>query len=382
MKLFHLVPINGKKIFFSSYEGKQFSCNPKYIFMKLQEITENLMFVYEYNNKDCIPTELENVTVVKHNSIPYFFHMLTSKVIVSNNAISPKIPIRDSQYVINTWHGGGAFKKVGIDIDSNLNGMDREMLELSAKQTNLFFASSEGFYNGTGKSSCIPKEKVYFVGMPRNDIFFADEQQKNFIGKKVLDYYGIDESVNILLYAPTFRGSIGSALDVQSERFEWSKIQSALETRFPGEWRLMFRGHYHSKETLGNIDDMIDASDYPDMQELLVAASALITDYSSVIWDFSLTNKPGFLFCPDLESYMIERDFYTPIEIWPYRYATNSSDLSNIIRDFDFEENKYNCESYQKLLNCFEDGHSTEIVSRIIITAVNRSIQGRRKYNL
>lgn len=366
MKLFYVFPIEKNKVFFSSYEGKQFSCNPKYVFLKLQEGGECFKIVYEYNDVKHAPEELEGVTIVRHNSFPYFFHLLTAKVIVSNNAISPKIPVRKSQYVINTWHGGGAFKKVGIDIDSKVNGMNAKLLKLTAKQTSLFLASSEGFYEGTGKGSCIPMDKVHFVGMPRNDLLFANNEQKNILKKKVRDYYGIEKSEKLLLYSPTFRGNTHSSTGIDGEHLDWNETRKALKKRFSGNWRLMFRGHYHSKESFGEIDGIIDASSYPDMQDLIIASDAMITDYSSVIWDYSLTGKPGFLFCPDLNAYVRERDFYSPIESWPYHYSIDNNELRNIILNYDEKDALRRSSNYQKQMKSFEDGSASIKVVDIV----------------
>ena len=370
MKLFYVVPVK-KKIFFSSYEGKQLSCDPKYIFLRLRDRSDGLKLVYEYNDTKHIPEELKGVTVVRHNSFQYFFHLLTAKVIVSNNAISPKIPVRKPQYVINTWHGGGAFKKVGIDIDSKVNGMDIEMLKLTAEQTDLFLASSEGFYEGTGRGSCIPRERVFFVGMPRNDILFTNSDKQAILNKKVRKFYGIDESEKILLYAPTFRGNTRSATGITGDNLNWLEVKNALESRFSGNWRLMFRGHYHSKEALKGIDGIIDASTYPDMQELLIASDALITDYSSVIWDYSLTRKPGFLYCPDIEQYKDERDFYSPIEEWPYLCARSNNELQSCILDYSEDANNVRCDQYIQKMCSYEDGCASEIVSNKLIDFIN-----------
>ena len=289
---------------------------------------------------------------------------------ISNNAISAKIPVRKSQYIINTWHGGGAFKKVGIDIDNKVNGVDREMLKISAKQTSIFLASSEEFYNGTGKGNCIPQEKVCYVGMPRNDILFADNTIKNDINKRVRQYFNISTE-KILLYAPTFRGEIGSTDNIKGEEFDWDIIKKALSERFPGEWRLMFRGHYHSKNSIIGVDGMIDASSYPDMQELLITSDALITDYSSVIWDYSLMDKPAFLYCPDLDNYKNERDFYTPIENWPYLYATNNSDISKIILNYSHNKTNIRRKKYHEQMHGFENGRATDEIVDVIINIIN-----------
>ena len=366
MRLFYFFPVKNDKVYFSSYEGKQFSCNPKYVYLKLRHLNEELDYIYEYNDSGNVPIELENATIVKHNSIMYFFHVLTAKVIVSNNAMNPKLPIRHSQYVINTWHGGGAFKRVGIDIDSKVNGLDGKLLKITADQTSLFLASSKGFYEGTGKGSCIPYDKVLFVGMPRNDVLFCNPNEREIINRKVRDYYGISQSDKLLLYAPTFRGGIGFVERIKGEHLKWTEVKRSLGKRFGGEWKLVFRGHYHSTIGIDDVSVLIDASDYPDSQELLIASDAVITDYSSMIWDYSLTEKPGFLFCPDLNNYLNERNFYSPIESWPYHYAENNHDLCDIIEKYSEEDNRNRCTDYHLTMGSYEDGFASLAIAEVV----------------
>ena len=80
---------------------------------------------------------------------------------------------------------------------------------------------------------------------------------------------------------------------------------------------------------------MRNDTDYPDMQDLLKCADVLLTDYSSCMWDFSLMHKPCFLYARDISEYRGERDFYTPIEDWPFPLASNNDELAQVIADFD-----------------------------------------------
>ena len=92
----------------------------------------------------------------------------------------------------------------------------------------------------------------------------------------------------------------------------------------------------------------------------------LITDYSSAVWDFSLTGKPGFLFTPDLSIYKTDTDFDTPIELWPYPYALTIEDLCANILKYDEEESSQKIKAHHALLGSFEKGIATSEICKII----------------
>ena len=111
----------------------------------------------------------------------------------------------------------------------------------------------------------------------------------------------------------------------------------------------------------------IDATSYPDMQELLCAADILISDYSSTIWDFSLMKKPCFLYCPDLDYYMnYDRGTYTPIETWPGILCRSNEELEQAILHFNEEEYIKKVEKHHRDLGSYETGHACEQVCRRI----------------
>ncbi len=365
LKILYVFPVDKRKLFFSSYEGAQFSCNPKYLYEYFRDTQgNNLKYVYEYNGND-LPEELKkNVAVVKHNSLKYFFEVMTSGVVVTNSGITAKIPLRSSQFHLNTWHGGGAYKKVGLDISSGINGTGPLFIKISQAQTDAFLTSSARFTEAMESATGLGPEKFRPFGMPRNDLFFKKTDEKKC--REIRRRYGLDPMEKLALYAPTYRGNAGYQEAAHPDGLDGGMLLKALEKRFGGRWRLLYRGHYFQRISASH-SSQTDVSDYPDMQELLLLADVLITDYSSSVWDFSLTDKPGFLFVPDLESYEKERSFYTPVERWPYKAAVTNEELSRRILDYDEEEQKERCLKHQEEFGSYEKGTATERTAELLM---------------
>ena len=102
------------------------------------------------------------------------------------------------------------------------------------------------------------------------------------------------------------------------------------------------------------------------MQELLAAADVLITDYSSSMWDFAMTDKPGFLYIPDLSRFDEKKDFYTPVRQWPYPYAVDMDGMERLIAEYDQEKAVRKKDEYLKLVDCYEKGNASEQLMRIL----------------
>jgi CDP-glycerol glycerophosphotransferase len=105
---------------------------------------------------------------------------------------------------------------------------------------------------------------------------------------------------------------------------------------------------------------------YPDMQELLYITDVLITDYSSSMWDFSLTYKPGFLFTPDIQEYKNERDFYIPVSEWPFPFALTNEQLCKNILKFNKDENLFKIKQHHIKLGSYENGNATKRVLELL----------------
>lgn len=367
LKVFWIFPIKKENILFFSYGGKQYSCNTKYI-SEYISVNKSVMcnIIWAFLEPDRFQVLIDNnYKIIKYGSLRYLKEVLTSKLIITNNNLSSYLPIREEQVAINTWHGGGAYKKIVPDEDMRAKRILKKLSKsykifVSPCQKNSEFLIRGDFgFNG----------KILEIGYPRNDIFF-----KSFtnIKEKVCRAFALDSKPSIALYAPTFRKNINDGIyDLDTQ-----KLIKVLETRFGGRWIVMVRGHHMITDTFDfNIkENVINATEYPDMQELLCAADILITDYSSSIWDFSLMNKPSILFTKDLEEYKKERDFYVPIEKWHFPIVKSNEELIKFIENFDEEESKRNIKKHLDEFGSFESGNATEIIVNEIKKIMKSSI--------
>ena len=357
LRLFFIFPIKPNRIIFISYSGKQYSCNPKYIFENLLKNKVELEYVWTFCNPNDFSFMDKRVKKVRYKSLSYLYYTLTARIVVENAEGWSILPKRKGQIVINTWHGGGAYKGVGLNRRDTSKAEDRNMLE-KHQRVSLYLSSSRAFTEMTRRKSFGYSGEVLECGMPRNDILIhSDSNDKERIKRKLK----LCEDERYILYAPTFRNVLGYEANVDFEG-----VVRALEQRFSGKWRVLYRHHYYVSDNYSN-NKLIDVSTVPDMQELLLVADALLTDYSSSIWDFSFTGRPGFLFVPDLQDYLKEeRSFYTPIESWPYEYACTNHDLFELIKSYDELAAKRRIQSHHIMLESFESGIATNIVCEYI----------------
>ena len=367
LHIFYIFPVKNNRIIFESFDGKQTSDNPFYIWKFLKEKNSQLDFIWVVGKDTVLPDDFKGKMVVFH-SLKYILAMMTSKFIISNTGFPTYIPFRKKQILINTWHGGGAYKRVGCENIAEKKALYFSILKRDvfniAKTTSVFISSSKKFTDVMTESNFIPREKYLEIGMPRNDIFFySKEVQKE--NDKVRSELELKKDDFVILYAPTYRGAVNNPQE-DSNNIDILKLKSICENKFGKKIVFLFRGHYSLAYKLDFSLFNKNVSSYPNMQELLCMADMLITDYSSSMWDFSFTNKPGFLFVPDLEKYQNERGFYTPIETWPFAFAKTNEELAARIMEwtpeFQIEKNK----NHHELLESFEDGHATERICKVI----------------
>ena len=149
---------------------------------------------------------------------------------------------------------------------------------------------------------------------------------------------------------------------------DFDRLKAALERKFGGEWVILLRMHYYlaDKAMAVGAPYLRNATEYPDMQDLLQCADVLLTDYSSCMWDFSLMHKPCFLYARDIAEYRGERDFYTPIDSWPFPLADDNGALEQVIADFDPDGYRAAVDRHHQELGSTESGTAAkQCVERI-----------------
>ncbi len=368
-----LLPIKKNRILFTGLtggSGYEYSCNPRYVYEYMREYFPG---EYEYiwavsDRKRYSFLEEEGVKVVKHFTVSSFPMLLTSNVIVTNGSYVPWFPFRKDQYVINTWHGGGAYKKV----ENEKPGADwatRKRAEFCANNIDLFVASCKVQEDEMIRTTYQYKGEVLRAGTPRNDKLVNGDVAD--MAKKVRDYYKIEDDRKILLYAPTYRVASPAVV------FDADKITTKLEQH--GEkWVVLSRFHRYQEQSM-NIsvvgDSVIDVAQYTEMQELLCAADILITDYSSCVWDYSFLQRPCLLYVPDKEEYNKNVGFYVSMERWPFLSAQTMDELIECVISLKkrevLDELLCNMQAHLEELGSYESGRCRESIAKKIEGQIN-----------
>ena len=360
LKILFVFPINKKRVIFYSFGGKQYSCNPMYISKYLyNKWPGKYEIIWAVKDLERCRLKGKNCRVVKYNSLAFIFYRITSAVIVTNDGLPTYIPRRKKQLFINTWHGGGGYKQPYKNVDSSQKRANDYFA-----QANIVLSSSKGFTKNFIRGHMNYKGRVLEIGMPRNDIFINERYklQNSRIIEQLKNAYHIDSHKKTVMIAPTIREW------KCDNRLDYKELLEALQQRFGSEWVILYRGHHSDSGSMYSEEEqLIDVSDYYDMQQLLLLADVLITDYSSCMWDFCFTGKPGFLYVPDLQEYQENHGFDTPIETWPYAYALTDAELKSIIIDYNEKNAHDKIMRHLAIMDNCETGDASRIVCELIM---------------
>ena len=346
----------------------KYGCNTKYITEYILENHKNKFEIIYPLGKNQNKNELEvkGIKVVELGSLKYYYYVMTAKVFITTSGAISYIPFRKKQIVINTWHGGGAYKKMGLDNNKEL--AYRINCKIIERKTMYFISSNKVFSKIVEQALLIPKNKILEIGLPRNDIFFYKNDE---LIKKVKRYYNLPEESKIILYAPTYRTKNGNQMlkhELGPYDLNYKKVLEILKEKFGEEWYFALRVHPSLVSQLKNIPrEIINMSDYDDVQELLYASDILINDYSSIMWDFVQTRKPCFIYASDLKEYENSAGLYTKPSSWPFLLAKTEEELLKKIEEFDNVKYQKNIDYYFEWMGNFESGEACKKLVNIIL---------------
>ncbi len=360
-------PIDPNKIVMLTSRGT-YNCHPRAIAEEIikQGLPYEIVWVVRKENIKNNEYYPENLKLVYRGSYEFNEEAATARVWIDNSVTFSYLfaKKRPGQTLIQTWHGTFGLKKFDASVNNNKYWVKKAYQE--GKQTDYILTNCK-FEEELFKNTFWENAEALPYGHPRNDILFENKAEE--AAKLVADIrkrYHIKESTKILLYAPTYR----DVPNVQNYEFDYDRVVEALEERFGGKWVIMVRYHFLDRK-LANLDEsnpnIINVTQYPDIQDLMLIADIGMTDYSSWIYDYFFTRKPGFLYVPDIEEYESkDREFLFPIEETPFPIAKTIHELCKQIENFDEEKYQRDYQTFSDKMACYEDGHATErIVNKL-----------------
>ena len=363
--LFYLVPIKKNKITFCNFAGKGYGCNPKYLAEEfLKDGKYELVWFVSNTNDSSIP---EGIKKVKYGSLAHFYHLITAKLWVDNIRNNPK-PIfkRKKQLYVQTWHGGIAVKGIEKDVENLLSAKYVKKAKTDGKLAD-FIISGSGYQTKIIERSFWFNGTVLKLGRPRDDgLFIKDEQALNNL-KESLKIKG----KKVILYAPTFRVNKNFYKELS---FDSEKLVEAFNKRFGGEHVLALRLHPNDStpENIALFKNVVNFAKIPDSHMALHLSDYLISDYSSMIFDYTRLGNKAFIYAADYEEYLKkERNLYFSLKESGVPFAEDFEELINLVNNFDLK--KYN-NSIKKLNANFEfydNVNSSKRIKEYLVEIIN-----------
>ena len=375
-QVFKIFPIKNNRIVFFSHRGRQYSDSPKYISKYLlHQFAGKYEIIWGVEDKGKFKDlESKGIKLIKSFSLADFYYSNTAKVFVSNMfGPFPHIVRRKNRIIIETSHGV-AYKDLITERENMklIAFCEKKHKAMKMNMCDYALSGNSILTDRTYRNNLDFKGKVLEFGLPRNDIFF---QSHDDIKEKVRNHFRIDSETRILLVMPTWRKD-NSRKNIE---FDYGRILSSLEQKDGSKWICLLRLHHLSEiditDILGKYESIIrNATDYPDPQELLLTGDMLITDYSSVVWDFALQKKPICIYAPDVLSYNEERGFNVPPNEWGLFKAEKQNELYKMIEEYSLSDFAQASEAHLKRFGNCETGKATETVCRMINNYCNTGV--------
>ncbi|WP_418909147.1 CDP-glycerol glycerophosphotransferase family protein [Glutamicibacter endophyticus] len=296
-------------IVFESGLGKQYGDSPRYIYEELvrRGDTRTKVWIYSGSHRFTDP----NTRVVKRLSPEYYWYLAKAKYWVSNQSMPYYLRRRKNGIFLQTWHGT-PLKHMLLDIEE-IHGRDegyvQRVLQATSQWSHLI--SPSPYATDAMRSSYAYTGEAVELGYPRNDILMSEQAEEH--ERRVRESLGLAPEVRTVLYAPTFRDDAGNGKG--RFRFELPFDLAQFNERFGRDTVLLLRMHVLVANAISIPEELaervIDVSAYPDIQELYLAADVLVTDYSSVFFDYSILKRPIIFYAYDLVNYRDNlRGFY------------------------------------------------------------------------
>lgn len=375
-KNYKKIDIDEKMIIFESFFGKKYACSPKAIYEYMSNNTEynDYKFVWAFRK----PNEAreffrdKKVILVKYDSKKYYRYHAKAKYWIRNTRLPECIIKKKNQVYIQCWHGT-PLKRLGFDIKVkgnnplSSNRIVRKQYNHDSKMYNYMISPSkyctEKLISSFNLEKLGKKDIMIEKGYPRNDELFKFDDK---YVKKIKEDLGIPLDKKVIMYAPTFRDNqhklgVGYTHDLILDL-------NKLKEKLGNDYVILLRLHYHVANKINvykHLGFIYDVSNYNNINDLYIISDMLITDYSSVFFDYANLKRPILFYMYDLDTYKNNtRDFYIDLEELPGPIITKEEELLKSIENIEQVKEQYD-ETYKKFndkFNYLDDGDSSKRV--------------------
>lgn len=370
---YRFIPTDQKTVLFIAFHGRGYTDNPRslYEYMIKQKRFQDYHFVWAIKHHRQKNIAIPGAKIIEYFSIPYFFYLARSQYWIVNCKLPMYVLKKKNQIYLQTWHGT-PLKKLAYDIEVPegttfyRSGMNEEMMHETYRadvEKYNYMISPSAFTTEVFQSAFrIDRQRLIETGYPRNDLlstYTLDDVQR------IKNQLHIPENKKVLLYAPTWRDNsyVTKGYTFKLE-VHFEKWKEALQD----EYVIIFKPHYLIVNHF-DIDQfkgfVYFVAPEEDIRNLYIIADGLITDYSSVFFDYAILNRPIYFYMYDLEMYRDQlRGFYLDIyQDLPGRIIEDEDELlAEIKRPYDYDR----LLKFNERFNNHEDGHASQRVIDIV----------------
>lgn len=368
---YKLIPVDPRLVIFISFHGRGYSDNPRAIYEQMRQdpAFRGYRFVWCIKHHKKKNLHIPGAKIVEYFSIPYFYYLSRAKYWVINCKMPMYISKKPNQVYLQTWHGT-PLKHLGHDIEAApdmtfyRSGLNYEQMchtyDVDSARYNGMIAPNKFCMQVFPHAFHVEPDKLLETGYPRND-FLSNYTNKDI--KRIKEKYSIPENKKVILYAPTWRDDSykagGYTFKLQADFRKWKE-------KLGPDTVVLFKPHYlivnEFKDDPQLQDFLISVPADADIRDLYVVSDAMVTDYSSVFFDYGILRRPVYFYMYDLDTYASDlRGFYIDIhKDLPGDIYEKEEDLLEAIHQNKFDASRY--DAFNALYNNKEDGKASERV--------------------
>ncbi|WP_314619269.1 bifunctional glycosyltransferase/CDP-glycerol:glycerophosphate glycerophosphotransferase [Streptomyces stackebrandtii] len=346
---------------FEAIEGRGYADNPRYVYEELKRRNLPIDVIWAYSgSRDSFP---DDVTLVKRGSFAYGRALARATYWVDSHNLPYLYRKPKGTRYLQTWHGQ-TFKAMGFDVPSlrGASEIEKGRFRAAVGRWDALVCPSAEFERTFVPAFEVTADLIR-SGYPRNDVLVRwAEPEQRARAAAVRESLGIPADRKVLLYAPTFRDA--ARRTGQSIRVDFEELAPQLSD----EWIVVVRAHPYDRfkvdPELGHF--LRDGSAFADVNDLMLASDAVLTDYSSLMFDYANTGRPILLYTDDYEDYKGgDRGTYYDLEdIAPGPMLTTTEELAAAVRDLEGVQKRH-AERYtrfQEMFCSYETGHASKLV--------------------